>query len=356
MYKALDTRTNTEIIILDPKWLRVITQLRELDHQDILVCQGCLQPVRVRAGEQRREHFAHKHLENCDYADESTVLRNARAILYEWLVSKFGEKVTIEKKLEGIDLFRPIDCWIEHESKTFAYWIFDSTLKPEKRDMLQRVAQKTSVHFNWVFVFEILRTEKDAPENLVLSTTEREFLQRSEYDLVATKGDLTDGSLHYLDAENRKLMTYRRLSLFHKPQIYKGMRITSDLNTVKISPKNGEFVHEGEYEQLQKFRQKQEVLPKPTVSKWDSYFAQKYPDVEISQRDENIDNFNQVEIPIQEKTAPYFQNSSVNQTYDSVQSKSGVCILCGQVTDDWWWYDGKTGECRCRACQKQGKF
>ena len=106
MYKALDTRTNTEVVILDPKWLRVIDQLRELDRQDILVCQGCHQPVRVRAGKYRRKHFAHKQLENCDYADESAVLQNARAVLYEWLVSKYGEEVTIEKKLEGMDLFQ----------------------------------------------------------------------------------------------------------------------------------------------------------------------------------------------------------------------------------------------------------
>jgi competence CoiA-like predicted nuclease len=81
MYKALDIRDNTEVVILDSKWLRAINQLREFDHQDILVCQGCKQPVRVRAGEQRREHFAHKHLENCDYADESAVLRNSLAVI-----------------------------------------------------------------------------------------------------------------------------------------------------------------------------------------------------------------------------------------------------------------------------------
>ena len=69
MYKALNIRDNSEVVILDPRWLRAIKQLRELDHQDVLVCQGCKQSVRVRAGDERREHFAHKHLANCDYAD-----------------------------------------------------------------------------------------------------------------------------------------------------------------------------------------------------------------------------------------------------------------------------------------------
>lgn len=357
MYKALDVRDNTEVVILDPKWLRAINQLRELDHQDFLVCQGCQQPVRVRAGEQRREHFAHKHLENCDYADESTVIRNARAVLYEWLVSKFGEKVTIEKKIEGTDLFRPIDCWIEQDSKVFAYWIFDSTLKPEKRNVLQQVCQKLGVHFNWVFVSEILRTEKDNPDNLVLSTTEREFLQRSEYDLVAAKGNLTDGSLHYLDSENRKLITYRRLSLYHQPQIYKGLCVTSELDTVKVSPKNGEFVHNGEHERLQKFKQQQEILPKPNLSKREGYFARKYPDFETPEsHSENVEHHGSVEIQNENKVISHYPSPAVNSSYNSYQSKSGVCVFCGQVTYDWWWHNGKTGECKCKACLKEGKY
>ena len=89
MYKALVKRDNTEIIILDSKWLRIINQLRYYGHQDFLVCQGYKQSVIIRAGEQKRAHFAHKHLGSCDYADESEILRNACAVLYEWLVSKF---------------------------------------------------------------------------------------------------------------------------------------------------------------------------------------------------------------------------------------------------------------------------
>jgi competence CoiA-like predicted nuclease len=69
MYKALDVRDNTEVVILDPKWLH-ISQLREIAHQNFLGCQDFKQPVRVRAGEERREHFSQKHKENCDYAGD----------------------------------------------------------------------------------------------------------------------------------------------------------------------------------------------------------------------------------------------------------------------------------------------
>ena len=36
MYKALDIRDNTEIVILDSKWLIAINQLDEYDRQDLL--------------------------------------------------------------------------------------------------------------------------------------------------------------------------------------------------------------------------------------------------------------------------------------------------------------------------------
>ena len=324
MYKALDVRDNTEVVILDQKWLQSISELRELDHHDFLVCQGCKQPVRVRAGEQRRKHFAHKHLENCDYGEESSILRNYRAVLYEWLVSKFGENVTIEKKIDEINLFRPIDCWVKQDSTVFAYWIFDSRLKSEKRDTLQDHLAKLGIHVNWVFALEMLRTEQDHSDMLILSTTEREFIQDSKYDATFSNGYPTTGSLHYLDIENHKLLTFRGLSLYHKPQIYKGYNLTSELEKVLVSPKNGEFVHSGEYEELQKYNQK----------------------LKNSNKKETLTVINEVALKRNSTEIP-LQNSLF---------KPVKCEFCGEITDEWWSYDGKTGLCKCLSCQKQGMF
>ena len=271
----MDIRDNTEIVILDSKWLQAINQLREYDHQDFLVCQGCKQPVRVRAGEQRREHFANKHLGSCDYADESVVLRNARAVLYEWLVSKFGDNGTIEKKLDGVDLFRPIDCWVKQDSKVFAYWFFDTQLKLEKRKILQGGFKKLGISINWVFAFEMLRAEQDNPNKLVLSITEREFIKRSKYD-IPNSGYYGKGSLHYLDAKNRRLTTFRCLSLYHEPQIYRGTRQISDLDKIMVSPRNGEFVHDGEHDKFQEYHQ--EGIYRPQQN-WEGSSFQNDPDL-----------------------------------------------------------------------------
>lgn len=314
MFKALDKRDESDVVILDPQWLEAIDKLRELDHKDILICQGCRQPVRVRAGEQRRKHFAHKHLENCSYEDESAILRNARAVLYEWLVNKFDKNVTIEKQVDGTDLFRPIDCWVTHGSKVFAYWIFDSSIKPEKRIALQNSAKKLGIHFHWVFCSDLLHTDQDDPDKIFLTTTEREFIRHSKYD-EAYDYSTENGSLHYLDAENRKLITLRCLFLHHKPQVYRGYKIDSELDQVLASPETGEFMHNGEHEKLIKHEQEFGFIDKESIN----------------------------------------QNSGSMNSSNSLFGKK-KCQICGEMTDDWSFYDGKTGLCKCSACLKKARL
>jgi hypothetical protein len=340
MFKALDIRSKTEIITLDPQWYQAVAQLRELDHQDLLVCQGCMQPVRVRAGERYRTHFAHKHLQNCDYVAESPILRNARAVLYEWLVSKFGAKVTIEKKVESDGLFRAVDCWVEHESQIFAYWIFDAPLKPEKRWALREYAMKSGAHFNWVFAAEMLRLEKDNPEHLILSTTEREFIRRSKYDQGSRYS--ISGSLHYLDANNRAVTTFRNLHEFHPPQIYMGESETSPLDSLMVSPKNGEFVHAEDAERLRQYQETQ------TGNQWEDHIARKQLLSSKSVKAENDMGINSLTAEIRPRT-------SSQPLQDSLLSKSGVCEFCGTVTNDWLSYNGKTGTCQCRSCAEKMK-
>ena len=127
----------------------------------------------------------------------------------------------------------------------------NSTIKPEKREILRDAGRKLKVHFNWVFVSELVRNEKGNPDHLVLSTTEREFLQHSKYDLCANYRYRTDGTLHYLDAIDRKLITYRGMVCVHDPQVYSGLNIVERIKIIKVSPANGEFVHDGEVEKLQ---------------------------------------------------------------------------------------------------------
>lgn len=38
------------------------------------------------------------------------------------------------------------------------------------------------------------------------------------------------------------------------------------------------------------------------------------------------------------------------ESMPTLLERAGVCVTCGQTTTDWWFYDGGTGRCRCRAC------
>jgi hypothetical protein len=39
----------------------------------------------------------------------------------------------------------------------------------------------------------------------------------------------------------------------------------------------------------------------------------------------------------------------------NITMPEGVCIYCGQITTDWWSFDGATKECKCNKCKREGK-
>jgi hypothetical protein len=212
MFKAIDRRSREEIVILDARWRERVAQLRALATQDVLVCQGCEQPVRVRTGKVRRWHFAHKHLENCSYGYELPTLLQIRGVLYEWLVGHFGGEVAIERKVDDVRFPRPVDCWVETGRASFAYWIIESRTMPQVREELRAGAAQLNAQMNWVLASEMLRPDADIADQVHLTTTEREFIQPSEYDEIAWATHACGlGSLHYLDPDERTVTTYRGL-------------------------------------------------------------------------------------------------------------------------------------------------
>ena len=349
MYKSVDIRDSSEVIILDPKWSQDIENLRALDRQNLLACQGCGEAVRVRAGEERRYHFAHKHRLNCTYVDESAALHNARAVLYQWLICKFGNSVTIEKKIDGEDFFRPIDCWVEKDSQVFAYWICDAGLKSEKREQIKNGFSKLGVIAHFIFVLDMLRNDKDYPDRIHLTTTEREFMHRSDYDEIYKSGN----SLHFLDSDNLRMLTFRGLHMVHQPQVYSGSCLVNDLSQILVSPKTGELVHPGEYEHLKQYREKQADLEnrrreERALLEKNRRDAEEKRNIILSTRSKSD------VLPTKITTVPYAIERENPRIYP--QQKEGVCILCRRITTDWWSHDGKTGECKCNDCLRQGKF
>jgi hypothetical protein len=352
MLKAAHSQTAEEILILAPRWKHDLSALRQLDHADLLVCPGCRQPVRVKAGELKRWHFAHKHLANCPFEKQSPLLLATRAVLYEWLVTQFGEEhVALEKLVEGLP--RPLDAYVAGEFAT-AYWIFDTRMPPDERDRLREKLSSLGANLIWVFAAPILQVEVGHPGLINLTTTEREFRQHTTSDAAQpVDAFLAGDTLHYLDAEAETLITYRNLGLRHPPQSFIGRRLESPLSTVQVDLQSSDFLHPGEAERIAEYRQRQQHRQEKmhnTLPKLGSRFASILPEAGVE---------HSAERPISAFPAGLFQKSRAakpakrpenQEEYLVPFARTGTCKNCGKQTDDWVSFDGRTGTCVCRDC------
>lgn len=340
MFKAINKQTEQEIIILDSQWEKQIDQLRSLDKQDLLCCQECSEPVRVRAGEIKRWHFAHKKLEDCQYGKESAVLLHSRALLYRWLTSKFGPALCLEKRLDNVELPRAIDCWIEKDNRKIAYWIVDRSIKPAVRHQLEQTFIENDIWVNWIFVIDTLRLHGNRQNTLLLTTTERALLQQTEYDEAFNQRSFRNGrSLHYLDYKNELLITLRQLSLEHSPQIYSGDRKETLLTEMKVKETSGELWHPGEYEEVQKY-----VADLKARKEQEANEAQKT-------------NFTySVDTPRNDNCHPQMPKATPVKYKPAINARLSVptCIFCNKQTTDYWFQDIIGKLCRCRECLEKG--
>lgn len=339
-FKALNIATGENIVILESIWERKQADLRAWSSRDALVCLGCREPVGVRLGQRRRWHFAHKHLKNCPYTAESPELINTRAVLYRWLTSKPGLRVDIEHPCEPLP--RYLDCYAEYEGKRFGYWIIDKPMRPDDREALRQGIQALEgVHINCLFVSEMLRQNHDNPNDIILTTTERDFKTFSEYDRLYTpNAHIARASLHYLDGEAGILTTFRGLELRHGQQLHHGIRKQQPLAEVLLSPATGEFTFRGEIEALAKFEKDQALRRQKREA-----------------QERRLQERKELSATVSIATAPQsppIETPPAKPAYSGAKAV-GTCVFCGEETTDWWSYDGKTGMCKCRRCLKQGK-
>lgn len=345
MFKAIHTPDNQEIIILDAEWedVKHLNELRALDRRDLLVCQECRQPVRVRAGDARQWHFAHKQRQNCTYQSESAALLHARATLYRRLVEKFGaDHVELEKKVDGGDMPRPVDCWVHGEKGIIAYWISDGGIKPQVREALQERFEQLKIPVQWLFTASTLR-EQEESGRVTLTTTERELMTPTRYDALYEPRRGRGRTLHYLDGINATLITLRGLHLVHATHTFEGSKIVSPLREVQILRQSGGFVHPGEHEVWEAYDadQKAKGAQTPQILHAEPMVSARSPlaSFPLSVESSHRRRFHEREDDI--PPAPL---------------KVGTCVFCGQETTDFWFYNGATRECKCRACQRAGRM
>ena len=361
MYKAIQAQTGDEIIILHPAWRGRVVALREMDHADLLVCQGCGQPLRVKAGEVKRPHFAHKHLKACSLGSETPELLLARGVLYDFLLAYLGDGVSLEHMPSGAELPRAVDCWVETPNGQLAYWLVESGIKIEAREHIKKTLNQAGIHPTWIMLNGMLHEEKKLFDSLLLTPTERVFLQVTPFDQALAGAGTPGPSLNYLDAENELLITYRNLSLHHRPNWFKGLKKSTPLAQVYVDRRAGHLIHPGEEQRLISFQKQQQRLAEKRqqfnqrLSRWTSHSAGK----------------NDFEIPMdaaQDESAPVDERPFTGNPQSSAKSGWGIarqplqpapaspealeCAECGQVTSDYWmvFYQGDRKLCRCRTC------
>ena len=342
MYKALQPLTGEEIIILHPRWSKRIEQLRELDHADLLVCQGCRQPLRVKAGAMRRPHFAHKHLKACSYGSESPELLNARALLYEWLHRQFGDQVTVEKQVDGANLPRPVDCWVDAPRGPFAYWIVEAGIKLDPRINIKSYMASLEGKGHFVFLSSMMNEEKKELYSLLLTPTERAFLEKTPYDELSAGLSAAGGSLHYLDFEQAVVTTFRNLVLYHRPNWYTGRKKSASLGEVRANARDGNIIYPGEQERLNAKAKKR---------------------ARLAEKRRQYEERHQEQPPLHNPLPRKLRGRGVSPTDaakpDAEAPETLPCVTCGRMTQDYWstFYDEAGRKmCRCRECLDSGKF
>lgn len=350
MFKAIDRATGRAVICLDDCGQEWAAGLRQKSHAGDLLCQTCKEPVQFKAGQERRPHFAHKSLGNCPSRDESPVLLEARAALYGWLRSKFGEKATLEKQLEG-NLPRPVDCWAQHQDgRQFAYWILLKRMGWMELDAIEAAIKKAGACLNWVFPFSVLKRLGDTNQ-LKLSTMERERMKKSEFDCIY--GQAGGGTLHYLDPDGPTLRTFRGVVCVHYPQGYAGQELCTPLNAVLVYPTTGEFVRPGEYEQLKALRDEQERRRAQETERRKSIQAV---------REQLRPHRATVDEPRRTRSLDAEQAEFSCDGDGSPPESTCVCTYCKQVTAQWV-VRNPDGSGVCRTCsnardeaRKQGRL
>lgn len=352
MFKSINKDTGRPVVILDPQWDSQIDALRNLADQNVLVCQECNQAVRVRAGGELtagregkrfiRRHFAHKNKLDCTYGSESYKILKARAVLYDFLYSKFGEKVTLEKSFDDERVYRAIDCWVEINDKIFAYWILDGGMKAQRREDLSAIFDKNGIHINWIFDASVLKVDDKNEKTVNLSTTERYFMHSSQYDITPDKW-ARGKSLHFINSDTHEVITYRALRLEHAPQQHGGNPRRSALDELLVSPVTGEFVHSGEHELFNEFKEVDRLrneAKKRQESSFNSY----------SRSDFARKNGNSL---VYDSLNGQNENDHKSSDIHDVAENNSIilrCKICGEMTDSWWMADFGDNSCKCNKC------
>jgi hypothetical protein len=342
VYKAVHREHGGEILALHPAWRERQDELRRMCLAEDVVCSGCRQVVNLRAGERKRPHFAHCHLIGCDLASESPYRLEARALLYEWLITQAAGNVEIEVTLPGAP--RAADAVVTLVSGKVVFWVIDRLLKFETRAELKNVFAVNNLKVIWILSANLLRPDSNQAAWILLSPCERDCLRQTTYDEIGRENrllaDQLGSSLHYLDITAETLIIYRSLERYHAPNVYGGRREVWPLAQIAIDPAGDLYCPGEEREAL--ISRGARVKQMERVHEW---LAPKQKAAAVRQPGlaEAAEN-------------PPMSQKSLPRSRGALGREWVVCIFCGERTQDWWAVWSEDGERlgKCRPCLEKG--
>jgi len=259
-----------------------------------------------------------------------------------------------------------LDCFVDTPSGGIAYWVIERGIKREDRLALEESLKEISAHAHWIFVATMRKPQDDLKE-ISLTTTERGLMSQTVFDSEIEGTELVRGkSLHYIDPGTAILHTHRLLISVHEPQIFSSKPISSSLSDVLIARKTGEFAHPGEREHLLKVKAGWEQLKaKKRMAAEKEAERQKIAQQAeaerlarlADQRAELQANLDAMVVMPRSVSKSSFRQPRSSQILAAYQpsEKIGTCLICGQVTSDWYMFDGSTGNCKCNDCLKSDR-
>jgi hypothetical protein len=148
MFVALRTTDRSRVTSLAVQWDGQLDALQELAAGGQLVCPGCEQLLWLRIGLKRRRLFAHRQLADCPLAHQSPEVLEVKAQLYQWLESKYPDKVHLDLPLGVPGWDKLLDLLVEATpSRKFTYWAFDRQRRARYPILAYQSLPDVHVHF-----------------------------------------------------------------------------------------------------------------------------------------------------------------------------------------------------------------
>ncbi len=307
-------------IVLEKEW-RLAVQNGELK------CEECGTEVILKFGSIKIPHFAHKFdsSNSCFYKNypESEERRNAKFLIYNYLKECYGsQKVQINCKcISGIrsDFFIEIS-----DNHKIAVELQRLDLETKDWDRKNKLYKQNKIIPIW-----ILFGKRKKVNNY------DDFRYFERLNLCDTK----DNVLRIIDVDTKTLTLVKDLifrntitnDIHYKDVFAKSYSLTSNqIPKGKIFIDYVKSYKENETEFCERCQEwlKFEEEQKKEMSKVEKYNSNLILDKDIS--DNMYENREQEDYVVEEKW--------------------GVCEFCGENTNDWWSYEGKTKKCKCKKC------